>query len=145
MKERQSAPLCRRSLARCSCTISSETRRLLLGKVSATLLYGSACSLKWFKSGRAERSLSVLRVARARRAWIRPSLRIHYRSNTLGTTQHTMSITEYEQRCTVLRNDLKAWEKEFTAQHNGKKAGREDIKADAVICTHATRLVYTAC
>lgn len=56
-----------------------------------------------------------------------------------------MSITEYEQRCTVLRNDLKAWEKEFTAQHNGKKAGREDIKADAVICTHATRLVYTAC
>ena len=55
-----------------------------------------------------------------------------------------MSITEYEQRCTVLRNDLKAWEKEFAAQHNGKKAGREDIKADAVICTHATRLVYTA-
>ncbi|KAG9206498.1 regulatory particle non-ATPase [Epicoccum nigrum] len=44
-----------------------------------------------------------------------------------------MSNTEYEQRCTVLRNDLKAWEKEFAAQHNGKKAGREDIKADAVI------------
>ncbi|KAF3010831.1 regulatory particle non-ATPase [Curvularia kusanoi] len=44
-----------------------------------------------------------------------------------------MSITEYEQRCTALRNDLKAWEKQFAAQHNGKKAGREDIKADAII------------
>ncbi|KAF9696582.1 hypothetical protein EKO04_005561 [Ascochyta lentis] len=44
-----------------------------------------------------------------------------------------MSITELEQRCTSLRNDLKAWEKQFAAQHNGKKAGREDIKADAVI------------
>ncbi|KAF3053065.1 regulatory particle non-ATPase [Didymella keratinophila] len=44
-----------------------------------------------------------------------------------------MSITEHEQRCNALRNDLKAWEKQFAAQHNGKKAGREDIKADAVI------------
>ena len=124
--------------------------RPLQGKVSVARLDGSArptcaCSLKWFKSGRAERSLSILRVARARRAWIRPSLRIHYRPNTLETTQHTMSITEYEQRCTVLRNDLKAWEKEFAAQHNGKKAGREDIKADAVICTHTTMLAYTVC
>ena len=49
-----------------------------------------------------------------------------------------MSITELEQRCNALRNDLKAWEKQFAAQHNGKKAGREDIKADAVICMHAT-------
>jgi 26S proteasome regulatory subunit N12 len=56
-----------------------------------------------------------------------------------------MSNTEYEQRCTVLRNDLKAWEKEFAAQHNGKKAGREDIKADAVICTHPTHFVCTVC
>ncbi|KAJ8110266.1 hypothetical protein OPT61_g6841 [Boeremia exigua] len=44
-----------------------------------------------------------------------------------------MSITELEQRCNTLRNDLKAWEKQFAAQHNGKKAGREDIKADAII------------
>ncbi|KAF1931563.1 uncharacterized protein M421DRAFT_55427 [Didymella exigua CBS 183.55] len=44
-----------------------------------------------------------------------------------------MSITELEQRCNALRNDLKAWEKQFAAQHNGKKAGREDIKADVVI------------
>jgi hypothetical protein len=53
-----------------------------------------------------------------------------------------MSITELEQRCNTLRNDLKAWEKQFAAQHNGKKAGREDIKADAVICTHATYSIY---
>jgi hypothetical protein len=150
VKERLSAPLCPPSLAQHSRAISLETRRLLLGKVGVTRLYGGArltcaCSLKWFESGRAERSLSILRVARARRAWTRPSLRIHYRPKILGTTQHTMSITEFEQRCTVLRNDLKAWEKEFAAQHNGKKAGREDIKADAVICTHATRLVYIVC
>ncbi|KAJ4354983.1 regulatory particle non-ATPase [Ascochyta clinopodiicola] len=44
-----------------------------------------------------------------------------------------MSITEIDQRCNALRNDLKAWEKQFAAQHQGKKAGREDIKADAVI------------
>jgi 26S proteasome regulatory subunit N12 len=50
-----------------------------------------------------------------------------------------MSITELEQRCNALRNDLKAWEKQFAAQHNGKKAGRDDIKADAIICMHATR------
>ena len=55
-----------------------------------------------------------------------------------------MSITELEQRCNTLRNDLKAWEKQFAAQHNGKKAGREDIKADAVICTHATYEIMVA-
>lgn len=54
-----------------------------------------------------------------------------------------MSITELEQRCKTLRNDLKAWEKQFAAQHNGKKAGREDIKADTVICMHATGSSYT--
>ncbi|KAF1350304.1 hypothetical protein EJ07DRAFT_169251 [Lizonia empirigonia] len=44
-----------------------------------------------------------------------------------------MSVTGLEQRCNTLRNDLKAWEKQFAAQNNGKRAGREDIKADAVI------------
>ncbi|KAF2134665.1 hypothetical protein P153DRAFT_419312 [Dothidotthia symphoricarpi CBS 119687] len=44
-----------------------------------------------------------------------------------------MSNTEIEQRCNVLRNDLKAWEKKFASQNNGKKAGRGDIKADATI------------
>jgi hypothetical protein len=48
-----------------------------------------------------------------------------------------MSITELEIRCDTLRNDLKSWEKEFAAQHNGKRAEREDIKADAIICEHA--------
>jgi hypothetical protein len=54
------------------------------------------------------------------------------------TTQLAMSITEAEQRCNVLRNDLKIWEKSFAAQNNGRKAGRDDIKANEEICTHAT-------
>jgi hypothetical protein len=47
-----------------------------------------------------------------------------------------MSIIELEIRCDTLRNDLKLWEKQFAAQHNGKKAAREDIKADTTICEH---------
>lgn len=50
----------------------------------------------------------------------------------------TMSRTELEQRCNVLRQDLKAWEKAFTAAHGGRKATREDIKADVAICTYAS-------
>jgi hypothetical protein len=50
-----------------------------------------------------------------------------------------MSITEAEQRCNVLRNDLKIWEKKFAAQNDGRKAGRDDIKANEEICTRATR------
>jgi hypothetical protein len=49
-----------------------------------------------------------------------------------------MSITEAEQRCNELRNDLKIWEKNFAAQNDGRKAGRDDIKANEEICTHAT-------
>jgi hypothetical protein len=49
-----------------------------------------------------------------------------------------MSVTEVEQRCNVLRNDLKVWEKKFAAQNNGRKAGRDDIKANEEICTHPT-------
>jgi 26S proteasome regulatory subunit N12 len=48
-----------------------------------------------------------------------------------------MSITELEMRCDALRNDLKSWEKQFAAQNSGRRAGREDIKADAIICMHA--------
>ncbi|KAH9861625.1 DNA replication regulator sld2 [Plenodomus biglobosus] len=44
-----------------------------------------------------------------------------------------MSITDVEQRCNELRQDLKAWEKQFAAQNEGRKAGREDIKANADI------------
>jgi hypothetical protein len=48
-----------------------------------------------------------------------------------------MSLTEYEERCNILRLDLKQWEKKFAAQNNGRKAGRDDIKADEDICKHA--------
>ncbi|KAH7081681.1 DNA replication and checkpoint protein-domain-containing protein [Paraphoma chrysanthemicola] len=41
-----------------------------------------------------------------------------------------MSVTEIEQRCNALRNDLKLWEKTFAAQNGGRKAGRDDIKAN---------------
>ncbi|KAJ4347192.1 regulatory particle non-ATPase [Didymosphaeria variabile] len=44
-----------------------------------------------------------------------------------------MSNTEQEQHCNVLRLDLKTWESKFSARNGGRKAGRDDIKADAVI------------
>jgi hypothetical protein len=50
-----------------------------------------------------------------------------------------MSITEIEQRCNLLRTDLKVWEKKFASQNNGRKAGRDDIKANEEICMHATQ------
>jgi uncharacterized small protein (DUF1192 family) len=62
---------------------------------------------------------------------------IHYVST--NSTQFAMSVTEIEQRCNLLRNDLKAWEKKFAAQHHGRKAGRDDIKANEEICMHATQ------
>lgn len=45
-----------------------------------------------------------------------------------------MSTTEAEQRCHILRLDLKVWEKDFAAQNNGRKAERDDIKANEEIC-----------
>ncbi|OAL51940.1 hypothetical protein IQ07DRAFT_564484 [Pyrenochaeta sp. DS3sAY3a] len=44
-----------------------------------------------------------------------------------------MSLPEIEQQCNLLRQDLKAWEKAFSAQNEGRKAGRDDIKANADI------------
>ncbi|KAJ5029600.1 DNA replication and checkpoint protein-domain-containing protein [Bipolaris maydis] len=44
-----------------------------------------------------------------------------------------MSNDDIEQRCTTLRQDLKVWEKKFAAQNHGRKAGRDDIKANAEI------------
>ncbi|KAF2203054.1 hypothetical protein GQ43DRAFT_390847 [Delitschia confertaspora ATCC 74209] len=41
--------------------------------------------------------------------------------------------THLEQRFAVLRHELKHWEKQFAEEHTGRKAGREDIKADATI------------
>src|SRR4051812_16283426 len=51
---------------------------------------------------------------------------------------YTMETTDLEARCNALRHDLKAWEKKFAAQNNGRKAGRDDIKANATICMHAS-------
>jgi uncharacterized small protein (DUF1192 family) len=56
-------------------------------------------------------------------------------------TQDAMSNDEIEQRCTVLRQELKVWEKKFAAENNGRKAGRDDIKANAEICTYRTILI----
>jgi hypothetical protein len=53
----------------------------------------------------------------------------------------TMSNTELEQRCNTLRIDLKVWEKKFAATHQGRKAGRGDIKADVTICMHTSALM----
>jgi len=53
-----------------------------------------------------------------------------------------MSITDIEERCNVLRQDLKVWEKKFAAQNNGRKAGRDDIKANDEICMHATYRLF---
>lgn len=36
---------------------------------------------------------------------------------------------------TDLRYELKVWEKSFATANGGRKAGREDIKKDATICT----------
>lgn len=55
-----------------------------------------------------------------------------------------MSVTEIEQRCNALRNDLKIWEKTFAAQNGGRKAGRDDIKANEDICTHADLAVLSS-
>jgi hypothetical protein len=62
---------------------------------------------------------------------------LHYAST--HTAQFAMSVTEIEQRCNSLRTDLKAWEKKFASQNNGRKAGRDDIKANEEICMHATQ------
>ncbi|KAF2195477.1 hypothetical protein K469DRAFT_616157 [Zopfia rhizophila CBS 207.26] len=40
---------------------------------------------------------------------------------------------DLEQRCTSLRHELKGWEKQFASQHDGRRAGRDDIKANAII------------
>lgn len=43
------------------------------------------------------------------------------------------SNSDLNERCTALRQELKLWEKQFAADHDGRKAGREDIKANAAI------------
>lgn len=41
--------------------------------------------------------------------------------------------TDNSERITTLRQELKAWEKTFAASHDGRKAGRDDIKANPEI------------
>lgn len=43
------------------------------------------------------------------------------------------SNSDLNERCTALRQELKLWEKQFAADHEGRKAGREDIKANTAI------------
>jgi hypothetical protein len=49
--------------------------------------------------------------------------------SVLGSPR-TQSLTE---QSTTLRQELKEWEKTFAAANGGRKAGRDDIKKDAVI------------
>ncbi|KAJ9649088.1 hypothetical protein H2199_001002 [Coniosporium tulheliwenetii] len=42
---------------------------------------------------------------------------------------------EINEKCTVLRQELKVWEKQFSAANGGRKAGRDDIKANATIAS----------
>jgi hypothetical protein len=47
-----------------------------------------------------------------------------------------------EQTSVQLRQELKVWEKQFTNDNGGRKAGREDIKANASIgtCIHSLKI-----
>lgn len=40
-----------------------------------------------------------------------------------------------QQKSVLLRQDLKVWEKQFSTDNEGRKAGREDIKANPDIGT----------
>ena len=44
--------------------------------------------------------------------------------------QMSQDRTALEERCNELRNELKDWEKRFAHDNDGKKATRDDIKAD---------------
>jgi hypothetical protein len=59
-----------------------------------------------------------------------------------STTTNAMDNSELERHSYALRQELKSWEKNFSIQHAGRKAGRDDIKADAAICMHATTAFY---
>ncbi|KAF2495731.1 hypothetical protein BU16DRAFT_572928 [Lophium mytilinum] len=45
----------------------------------------------------------------------------------------TTTNADPNDRCSTLKQELKLWEKDFAAAHNGRKAGRLDIKANASI------------
>ena len=43
-----------------------------------------------------------------------------------------------EQQLSILKNELKAWEKRFAANNGGRKPGQEHMRGDATICTIAS-------
>lgn len=47
---------------------------------------------------------------------------------------------QFQEYANALRQELKSWEKGFAANNEGRKAGREDIKANAGIGTFYFRL-----
>lgn len=63
---------------------------------------------------------------------------LHFLCNPPSTRpmSSAMDKSELEYRCNCLRQELKVWEKTFSLQHDGRKAGRDDIKADVAICMH---------
>jgi len=60
---------------------------------------------------------------------------------------HTLFIMEddkqlLEQKSVQIRQELKVWEKQFSTDNEGRKAGREDIKANSSIgtCIHSLNM-----
>lgn len=49
-------------------------------------------------------------------------------TETLQVEAETSRPAAYTERSNALRLELKAWEKDFAAANEGRKAGRDDIK-----------------
>jgi 26S proteasome regulatory subunit N12 len=64
-------------------------------------------------------------------------------SYPLLTEFYDMDNMDLERRGTALRHELKAWEKTFALQNEGRKAARDDIKANASICMHTSMLHFS--
>lgn len=57
-----------------------------------------------------------------------------------------LSNSDLEERSIQLRSELKQWERDFAVSHNGRKAGREDIKQHPDIGQYALNTqCCTAC
>ena len=54
----------------------------------------------------------------------------HLQKSAPTTIPSSPARTYLDAQITTLRGQLKEWEKQFSLSHSGKKAGREDIKAD---------------
>lgn len=76
----------------------------------------------------------------ARDASVKQNRRNQPVSSGLFSESHTnMSKEETltQDRIVALRQELKAWEKSFSAANAGRKPGRDDIKQNAAIGMHA--------